>query len=273
MRSPRRTTPAPARSSRDLPPHLVKTKRSLPASAFPQWFFLRANRSLFPFSKQSFSLASSGSIQGRPRAAYSLRIVAVRLLAPEDGRPGLFDFSGNRPLASLCPLRSPLDRPPESERKTMSHITRKRLLALGLVTVLFPVSALAHETKCPYCKMDVVQDTKEIDNEVILRYGNKRIEYRCVLCALAQAKTKYTGDVTIVAPSTIKGKPLNLKRVDGEWTAPGGAVFVYQKGSHAVCQDIYRAATDKEAAEAWIKTKGSTEAKILTLKEMLELSK
>ncbi|RYG45365.1 hypothetical protein EON79_12815 [bacterium] len=106
-----------------------------------------------------------------------------------------------------------------------------------------------------------------------MRYGNKRIEYRCVLCALAQAKTKYTGDVTIVAPSTAKGKPIQLKRVGDAWTAPEGAVFVYQKGSHSVCQDIYRAAANQEAAEAWIKAKGLAEAKILTLKEMLELSK
>lgn len=158
----------------------------------------------------------------------------------------------------------------------MNINNRKSLLSLGLTALLAlgtAVPAFAHDTKCPYCKMDVIQDTKEQDNEVVLRYGNKRIEYRCVLCAIAQAKTKYTGDVTIVAPSTEKGKPIAIKRVAGEWTAPEGTTFVYQKGSHAKCQDLYRAASSHAIAESYAKAKGLSEAKHLSLKEMVELSK
>ena len=161
----------------------------------------------------------------------------------------------------------------------MSFIN-KNIFGFGLTALLSvamlagtATPALAHETKCPYCKMDVIQDTKEQDNEVVLRYGNKRIEYRCVLCAIAQAKTKYTGDVTIVAPSTEKGKPITIKRVGGEWSAPEGTTFVYQKGSHAKCQDLYRAASSHAASEAYAKAKGLSEAKHVSLKEMVELSK
>lgn len=134
--------------------------------------------------------------------------------------------------------------------------------------------AMAHETKCPYCKLDVVQDTKDQDNEVLMRYGNKRIEYRCVMCAIAQAKTKYKGDLTIVAPSNVKGKKITVERKDGKWTAtPDTAVFVFQKGSHAKCQDLYRAVADKKTAEAYAQNKGLTEAKFLSINEMVESSK
>lgn len=146
------------------------------------------------------------------------------------------------------------------------------LLALVLATGA-ALPAFAHDTKCPYCKMAVIQDTKEQDNEVVLRYGNKRIEYRCVLCAIAQAKSKFKGDVTIIAPSTAKGKPITISRKGGEWTAPAGAVFVYQKGSHSKCQDLYRAASSSSAAASYIKAKGLTEARQLSLAEMVELSK
>jgi len=163
------------------------------------------------------------------------------------------------------------------------NITRKNFLALGL-TALFSVGflggtatpAYAHETKCPYCKLDVVQDTKEQDNEVVLRYGNKRIEYRCVLCAVAQAKTKFKNDVTILAPSNVKGKPVTITRVNGEWkTDPEGAVFVMVKGSHAECEIRYRALASKEEFDKYVKANAELlkDAQPLTLKEMVELSK
>ena len=81
--------------------------------------------------------------------------------------------------------------------------------------------ALAHEADCPYCQFPVTQDTATQDNEVVLKYGRKRIEYKCVYCALAEAKTEYSeGDVTIAAPSETKGEPVILKRTDGKWSAP-----------------------------------------------------
>lgn len=155
------------------------------------------------------------------------------------------------------------------------HIFKNLVVAAFAATLLFGTAkpALAHETKCPYCRMDVVQDTKELDNETVLRYGNKRIEYRCVLCAIAQAKTKFKGDVTIIAPSTTKGAPVKIERKDGVWSAPAGTVFVYQKGSHAKCETLYRATSSRTAAAAWAKANGLTEAKLLDLKGMVELSK
>src|SRR5688500_13372668 len=85
--------------------------------------------------------------------------------------------------------------------------------------------ALAHEAKCPVCKLDVVQDTDKVHNEVALKFGRKRVEYRCVYCALRDAKS-YNGDLTILAPSELKGKPVLLSRKEGKWTAqPDTAVF------------------------------------------------
>lgn len=134
--------------------------------------------------------------------------------------------------------------------------------------------AMAHETDCPYCQLKVVQDTKERDNEVVLRYGNKRIEYRCVMCAIAQAKTKFKNDLTILAPSNIKGKPVTITRTNGEWAVKEEkAVFVFAKGSHTECQDRYRALTDAEDFDAYVANRKYTEAKKLTLKELVELSK
>ena len=160
---------------------------------------------------------------------------------------------------------------------------RKNLFGFGLTALLSvgmlagtATPALAHEAKCPYCKLDVVQDTKEQDNEVVLRYGNKRIEYRCVLCAIAQAKSKYKNDVTIIAPSTVKGKPVTITRVNGEWKAePETALFVYAKGSHAECELRYRAVANREAYDAYVKANPDLlkDAKPLTLKELVELSK
>ena len=40
--------------------------------------------------------------------------------------------------------------------------------------------AMAHEAKCPYCKLDVPQDTAQQDNEVALKYGRKRIPIKAI---------------------------------------------------------------------------------------------
>ena len=134
--------------------------------------------------------------------------------------------------------------------------------------------ALAHEAKCPVCKLDVVQDTDKLDNEVAIKSGRKRIEYRCVYCALQDAKS-YTGDITILAPSELKGKPVTLARKEGKWSAsPETAVFVGQKVNHRSCQVGYRALTTKEAFEKWVHAHHELlkDAKPLTLAEMLALA-
>lgn len=159
-------------------------------------------------------------------------------------------------------------------RRSRLSISLAALLAVG-VTGLASRPVQAHEAKCPFCKLDVVQDTDQQDNEVALKYGRKRIEYRCVFCALSQAKTDYKGDVTILAPSEIKGKPVVITRKEGKWSvAPETAVFVGQKVNHRQCQMGYRAFTSKAGFDAHLKKNHELlhDAKPLTLAEMVAIA-
>ena len=163
-----------------------------------------------------------------------------------------------------------------------TRITRRLLVAGTLATVLGAglagsnlQPALAHEATCPVCKLDVVQDTDKLDNEVALKFGRKRIEYRCVYCALQDSKN-YQGDLTILAPSELKGKPVLLARKEGKWSVqPETAVFVGEKVNHRSCQIGYRALTTPEAFEKWIHSHHDLlkDAKPLKLEQMLELAK
>src|SRR3954452_4708627 len=69
------------------------------------------------------------------------------------------------------------------------------LAAAGLWTAAVR-PAIAHEAMCPVCKLDVPQDTERQDNEVAIRAGRKRVEYRCVFCALSDAKS-FPGEITV----------------------------------------------------------------------------
>jgi hypothetical protein len=157
-----------------------------------------------------------------------------------------------------------------------------RLSALALAAAAaaslaaLPLPAAAHETDCPFCKLKVVQDTKEQDNEVALRYGRKRIEYRCVFCALSEAQTpQYPGDLTILAPSEKKGQPVVIERRGGAWSAPDGTLFVGVRASHDHCQVTYRAFTSRAAFDAHVAKNPVLlrDAKPLTLAQMVELAK
>jgi len=136
-------------------------------------------------------------------------------------------------------------------------------------------TANAHEAKCPYCELEVVQDTPEQDNETAIQYGKKRIEYRCVFCALADAEKSYSGDLTVLAPSEIKGKPVLLARTGGVWSAPDSTVFVGKKVKHRHCQTAYRAFTTKAAFDRHVSNNKALlkEAKPITLVEMVEIAK
>lgn len=151
------------------------------------------------------------------------------------------------------------------------------LVALGLPGLIAARPALAHDANCPYCKLKVTQDNAAQDNEVPLRYGRKRIEYKCVFCAIADTNngTYKSGDVTILAPSQIKGKPIPVTRKGGKWSAPAGTVFVGVKASHKVCQNTYRAFTNKAAFEGYVKKNPAQfeDAKPLTLDQMVALAK
>jgi hypothetical protein len=150
------------------------------------------------------------------------------------------------------------------------------VLTLG-VAGLGARPAMAHETKCPYCRLDVVQDTSQQDNEVALRYGQKRIEYRCVYCALAQAKSDFKGDLTVLAPSEIKGKPIVISRTGGKWSvSPETALFTgQQKVNHPQCQVGYRAFSNRAAFDAYTKQHSDLlqDAKPLTVTEIVEVAK
>lgn len=160
---------------------------------------------------------------------------------------------------------------------------RRLWITAGLTTMLTTAvaglgsrPAMAHEAKCPYCKLDVPQDTDQQDNEVALKYGRKRIEYRCVFCALAQAKSEYKGDVTILAPSDVKGKPVVITRKDDKWSiSPEAAVFVGEKVNHRQCNTGYRAFSTRAGFDAWVKKNQSLlgDAKPLTLTQMVEIAK
>lgn len=150
-------------------------------------------------------------------------------------------------------------------------------LALGFGVVgLSARPAMAHQTNCPYCRLPVVQDTDQQDNEVALKYGRKRIEYRCVMCAMSQAKTDYKGDVTILAPSEVKGKPVVISRKSGQWSvAPESAVFVSAPGSHKECQTRYRAFTNKAGLDTFVQKHHDLlhDAKPLSISEMVSATK
>ena len=157
----------------------------------------------------------------------------------------------------------------------------RRVLLMGafatLSTLALPTAllrpAMAHQTNCPYCDMPVTQDTATQDNEVALKYGHKRIEYKCVYCALSEAKTEYSdADLTITAPSETKGAPVVLKRTAGKWSAtPSTASFVAPaKIKHKVCEAQARAFSTQAVAQAYAAKNGGD---VLTLDQLNALAK
>lgn len=159
--------------------------------------------------------------------------------------------------------------------KTLQIKITGALTAALLLAAHVPVRVLAHEAECPHCELDVMQDTPEQDNETAIQYGKKRIEYRCVMCAIADAERSYQGDLTVLAPSEIKGKPVQVTRKGGQWSAPEGTVFVGKKVKHRYCETGYRAFTSRTAFDAHVKKNKVLlkDAKPLTLAEMVEVSR
>lgn len=151
------------------------------------------------------------------------------------------------------------------------------LAAAGFLVTASPRIADAHEADCPLCQLKVVQDTPTQDNEVTLRYGRKRIEYRCVWCALTEAKSDFpNGELTILAPSEVKGKPVLISRTGGKWSVgPASAVFVGVNTGHKTCPITYRAFSNQAAFDAYVKKTGGpvAGAKPLTLAQLLATAK
>ena len=152
----------------------------------------------------------------------------------------------------------------------------RTLLAAVAATIAVPtmsvLPALAHSAPCPYCNMAITQDTPTQDNETVMKYGRKRIEYKCVYCAVDEANTEYkTGDLTIAAPSEKKGAHVIIKRTGGKWSAPATAAFVSTaRRKHKVRQAQARAFTTKAAAQAYAKKNGGD---VLTLAQLVARAK
>ena len=148
--------------------------------------------------------------------------------------------------------------------KTLVH-TLVILSVLGAAA-----SSPAHEGDCPYCKLKLVQNTKDQDNEVVLKFGNKRIEYRCVYCVVKD-QARYKSDLVVYAPSEKVGEPVVMKRTDGKWSAPEGSVFLNTFTKHANCAELSRAFSTKDAFTAYAKQYGAETAKPLKLDEFIAL--
>jgi hypothetical protein len=143
-----------------------------------------------------------------------------------------------------------------------------RKFALLLIGLSLALSAVAHEGNCPYCKLPLVQNTETQDNEVVVKFGNKRIEYRCVYCILKD-QSRYKADLIVYAPSEKVGEPVVLKRTAGKWTAPEGAVFLNSFKKHAECAAESRAFSSRKAYDAYVEKNKLQDVKPLTLDELL----
>jgi hypothetical protein len=146
----------------------------------------------------------------------------------------------------------------------------KNLLNILVVvtTIGIAASSPAHEGDCPYCKLKLLQNTKDQDNEVVVKFGNKRIEYRCVYCVFKD-QGRYKSDLAVYAPSEKVGEPVVLKRTGGKWTAPEGSVFLNTFTKHASCAELSRAFSTKEAFATYAKKRGAETAKPLSLDEFI----
>ena len=136
--------------------------------------------------------------------------------------------------------------------------------------IMISAFAFSHEGDCPYCKMPLVQNTKDQDNEVVVKFGNKRIEYRCIYCVFKDQK-RYKSDLIVYAPSEKVGEPVVLKRTDGKWSAPESAVFLNTFKKHSECAELSRAFSSKAAFEKYVADKKVVDAKPLTLTEFIDL--
>lgn len=150
-----------------------------------------------------------------------------------------------------------------------NNLSKSLALFAAIGMLGFTQMASAHEGDCPYCKLKLVQNTKDMDNEVVLKAGNKRIEYRCLYCVVKDQK-RYKGDLIVYAPSEKKGEPVVLKRTAGKWTAPEGAVFLNSFKKHADCSALSRAFTSKAALDKYASSHGHTGTKAMTWAEFAD---
>ncbi len=154
---------------------------------------------------------------------------------------------------------------------TRTRSVSKIALWLGVVfglTVMGPSWALGHEGKCPLCKLDLVQNTDSLDYEVVVKVGNKKIEYRCIYCVFGDQK-RYKTDLVVYAPSEKPGEPVVLKRTAGVWSAPDSTVFLNSFAKHKTCATESRTFSSQHAFDRYVAKRAITDAVALTLDEML----
>jgi hypothetical protein len=111
------------------------------------------------------------------------------------------------------------------------------------------IPAQAANRMCPYCAMPLGAPS----TQVWLQIGSKKVAYRCVFCAVSEAKTEYKGNLSIQAPTENSKKPLIIKRTGGHWSLNlKSATFVGKKVSHKFCPTAYHAFTSRAAAKRYI---------------------
>ncbi len=152
--------------------------------------------------------------------------------------------------------------------KIVNNFSKSLAVLAAISAIGFAQFAFAHEADCPYCKIPIVQNTATQDNEVVLKFGNKKIEYRCVYCVFKDQK-RYKGDLVVYAPSEKVGEPVILKRTAGKWTAPEYAVFLNTFKRHPSCSALSRAFSSKEAFDKYVKDNKVEGAKALSLTEFI----
>jgi hypothetical protein len=127
------------------------------------------------------------------------------------------------------------------------------IVVLSLMTFtafMTSIPAQAANRMCPYCAMPLGAPS----TQVWLHSGSKKVAYRCVFCAVSEAKTEYKGNLSILAPTENRKKPLIIKRTGGHWSSNlKGASFVGNMNvSHKSCPTSEHAFTSSAAAKKYI---------------------
>ena len=127
------------------------------------------------------------------------------------------------------------------------------IVVLSLMTFtafMTSIPAQAANRMCPYCAMPLGAPS----TQVWLHSGSKKVAYRCVFCAVSEAKTEYKGNLSILAPTENRKKPLIIKRTGGHWSSNlKGASFVgNMKVHHKSCPTSEHAFTSRAAAKRYI---------------------
>jgi hypothetical protein len=144
------------------------------------------------------------------------------------------------------------------------------IIMLAFLLTANVATAVVHEVPCQFCNLMVVQNTETQDNEVVLQFGNKKIEYRCVYCAISDSG-RYRGDIVIYAPSEKVGAPVIILRKEGKWaTRSEQAVFINMFKEHPQCAELSRAFHTREAFDAYVAKHKVENPKALKLDELVE---